>query len=394
MVAPKLLSAVAQTETTVLLTFDQPMKQDASFFNLVNYTVTPGHTVIVVAASNTDEALLTLGEGMLNGSSLTATVNAVLENALGEPMDGGFLSDAFTGLGIPPALASVVPTSDTTIRVTFDEPLQDNAALSDPDNYLLSIVSSGAIALSISQVVPEVTANPTYVDLTVNEMTDAADYQLTMGDSGGDIVDIPGTPLDTSDPSNTIDFVGTGTLPDVATAEVVGDRIRINFSEPMKKDAALTSPANYLFIPVTAGAAQLFFNEVVAPPAILNPTFVEIETSEMTDGATYDVVVNNGPGGPTDVSLNPISVTDTATFAGEGENPLVDLVVAVSKNRADVVFNEAMRNNLDINDPTRYTWDNGLVTLDVLEVTAQGVVKLSTNDQVPGVLYALTIDPI
>lgn len=393
MVAPKLVSAVAQSETTVLLTFDQAMKQDASFFNLVNYTVLPGHTVILVSAPNTDEALLTLGEEMLGGAGLTATVNAVLQNAIGESMDAGFLSDAFTGLGAPPVLVSVVPTSDTTIRVTFDEPLQEIAPLSDPDNYVLSPISIGAVVLVISQIVPEAIANPTYVDLTVNEMTDTADYRLAMSNAGGDIVDVPGNALDTVNPANTVDFVGTGTLPDVASAEVIGDRIRINFSEPMRRDAALELAANYLFTPVTPGATQLFFDSISLPPVIAQPTFVEIEVSEMTDGATYDVTVNSGAGGPTDPGFNPISATDSATFLGEGIPPSVAQVIAVSKNRADVVFNEPMRNNADINNPAKYAFDNGLVTLDVLEVTSAGVVKLATSDQIPGILYTLVVTP-
>lgn len=390
MVAPKMLSAVAQSNgTQVLVTFDQAMLQNATFFNVANWAVTPGHAVSVVAGPTSATARLTITPEMLAGASLNvAAVN--IQNVLAEVIDPSFDDVNFTGVGVRPEVASVVATGDTTIRVTFTEGMTDNAALNASDNYVLSPVSGGAVPLVIAQVQPEVATNPTYVDLTVNEMTDGATYRLAMS---GTLLDAVGNLLDTGAPANTVDFTGSGTLPDVTTAVVLaGNIIRINFSEGMRRDSKLGNTANYLFTPVTAGAAQLFFSEVLVPN-LAAPSFVEIEVTEMTDGATYDVTVNSGAGGPTDLGFNPISASDTASFTGEGEAPTIAQVIAVSKNRADVVFSEPMLNNVDINDPSKYTWDNGLVTEDVLEVTAQGVVKLATNDQVPGVLYTLTATP-
>lgn len=389
MVAPKISSAVAQSNgLQVLVTFDQAMKQDAAFFNLVNWTVLPGHAVAVVAGPSVTTALLTITPEMLTAAALTVTVNTAVENILNEGMDPGFNSLAFNGLGISPEIASVVATGPNTIRVTFNEPMTDNAALIDAASYVFA-PSPGAVPLVITtSIIQEAVANPTFVDIPVNEMTDAADYTFSIA-AGAGLQDVVGNVIDPDAPNNIVVFVGNGTLPSVASAVVLaGGIIRINFDEPMRKDAQLSFAANYLFTPVTAGAAQLFFDEISVPD-IDNPTFVEISVSEMTDGATYDITVD----GPTDLGFNPIGVTDTATFIGEGVNPIIDLIVAVSKNRVDVVFSESMKNNIDINDPARYTWDNSLLTLDVLEVTPAGIVKLSTNDQVPGILYTLTVAP-
>lgn len=287
-----------------------------------------------------------------------------------------------------PKVSTVSSLAVGQVRVTFDQALLNNSALVAAANYTLT-PPIGAATLVISAVLPEGVANPTYVDLNVSEMTDAASYTCAVGDAGGAIENLTSEVLNPLDPANTKTFTGNGTLPTVSSAEVIGgDTIRVSFSEPMRKDALLSLPANYLFTPVTAGAAQLFFDSVSVPD-LDDPTYVDIEVSEMTNGATYDVTVN----GPTDKAFNPIGAPATASFTGEGANPYIESVIPVSKNRVDVVFSEAMLDNADINDPTKYTWNYGLTTLAVLEVTTAGVVKLSTSDQHPGTLYTLTVTP-
>ena len=49
-----------------------------------------------------------------------------------------------------------------------------------------------------------------------------------------------------------------------------------------------------------------------------------------------------------------------------------------------------MKDNIDIRDATNYVWDNGLVTLSVLDFD-NDTVKLATSEQVEGLLYQLTI---
>ena len=111
----------------------------------------------------------------------------------------------------------------------------------------------------------------------------------------------------------------------------------------------------------------------------------------MTDGANYEVSVSTIA--PTDLSFNTMDgAANTQPFVGVGEAPVIASVVGVSRNRADVVFSETMKDNADIREASRYTWDNGLQTLDVLDV-AGDTVQLVTSDQTPGVLYTLTVDP-
>lgn len=286
---------------------------------------------------------------------------------------------------VAPRISSVVALTPTSIRVAFSEPMTDDSALDLISNYVISVVSGGAAAVIVGSATPEAVANPTYVDLTTTEMTDGGDYRLTVSN-------VKDTSLNVIDPAyNSDDFAGLGSLPQLTSvAALTSKRVRLQFSEPMLKNAALRAAANYVLLPQTVGAAQIYYSEVVLPDVVA-PTFIDILTSEMTDGATYEATVLSP--GPTDLANNIVDPShQTATFAGVGDAPFVQEVIAVSKNRADVVFNEPMADNADLRDPSKYTWDNGLTTISVLSVDVN-TVSLVTSDQTPGVLYELTVAP-
>jgi hypothetical protein len=82
----------------------------------------------------------------------------------------------------------------------------------------------------------------------------------------------------------------------------------------------------------------------------------------------------------------------TASFTGDGDTPTVKLLIPQGANRVDVVFNEPMEDNTDIRNPAKYSFDNGLTVVSVLEFD-NDTVKLATSDQTPGTLYTLTIVP-
>src|SRR5690606_1945078 len=101
---------------------------------------------------------------------------------------------------------------------------------------------------------------------------------------------------------------------------------------------------------LTPGAATPYVQSVEVPEGITYPTYIDLLVSEMTIGASYEVVVSTA--GPTDRALNTVDPAgNTAAFSGVGANPLVSRVEAVGRNRADVIFNEPMRSNADIRDP-------------------------------------------
>lgn len=73
-----------------------------------------------------------------------------------------------------PDVASVVALTPTTIKVTFVYPALDNVALRSPASYRITP------ALTIHAVTPEVTANPTYVILQIDEQKDLQVYDLEL----------------------------------------------------------------------------------------------------------------------------------------------------------------------------------------------------------------------
>jgi hypothetical protein len=286
----------------------------------------------------------------------------------------------------PPKISSVVPLTSTSVRVNFDTGMVDNTALSDPNSYSIA-ASGGAAAVAINAATPEIAPNPTYADLTITEMTDGGSYELT----ATTIEDPLGQEID----SSPIAFTGQGTDPQVSSALAVNStKVRITFSEPMDRNGdELLSPANYSIAP-TAGAAAVFVTSVVATE--INPTEVELITSEMAEGGAYEVTVSDA-GGIRDAAKNPLdSGFTTAAFTGKGAAPEVLRIVPISSTRVDVVFNEPMRDNADIRDPANYVWDptlpagDGIETISVLDFDTD-TVQLVTSPQTEGVLYTLTI---
>lgn len=180
--------------------------------------------------------------------------------------------------------------------------------------------------------------------------------------------------------------VGRGLLvgSPLESIEVRGDgALRLRFTSRMTNNAALRNVSTYVLTTGTPGAVVPLVNKVV-PEDVLNPIYVDLQTDEHTDGALYDLAVT----GISD--KNGGAVAGSVSYTGEGTPPIIKQIIAVSTNRADVVFTELMLDNAQMRDPAQYVWDNGLTTIQVLEV-AGNTARLVTSDQTPGVLYTLTI---
>jgi hypothetical protein len=69
----------------------------------------------------------------------------------------------------------------TTLRIHFNLPVFDNAALRNPDNYLVTPftpASDPRPQLGVYSATPQVTQFPTYVDIVVDEETTGQSYQV------------------------------------------------------------------------------------------------------------------------------------------------------------------------------------------------------------------------
>jgi hypothetical protein len=168
-------------------------------------------------------------------------------------------------------------------------------------------------------------------------------------------------------------------------------KIRITFDRPMKKNSALTNIYNYEITPAPSAAPISY--SVITPESIASPRYVDVVLdTEMTNNGTYNLEIATVDG-PIDNNGNPLTAdTNTDIFFGLGELPEILSVKAVSQNRVDVIFTESMEDNLEIRDKTNYTFDKGLLVLDVLDLVSD-TIQLVTSDQTPGELYTLTVVP-
>lgn len=281
-----------------------------------------------------------------------------------------------------PELSSATPQSSTVVRLAFSEPVPNDAALIDVENYVFTSPSGAAVLAPLS-VSPEAVAEPTYVDVTVNEMTDGAAYEVEVEN----LEDVYGNAITGASASAV--FSGEGSLPTLVSAVALGSKkIRLTFSENMLP-SSLGSILGYSISPVTSGAALVYVESVSVPDTPTN-LFVDLTVSEMTNGATYEARVSDQIGA-TDLAYNHADPgANTDQFTGVGSLPGVKLLIPQGLNRVDVIFTEVMFDNADIRNPANYVFDNGLEVLAVLEFYGD-TVKLSTSDQTPGTLYTLTV---
>lgn len=71
-----------------------------------------------------------------------------------------------------PSIASVTRVSPTVIRITFDRAMRLNVALVTAANYVIDP------SLVVLNVTPEPVAQPTYVDLTLEEQLQGESYDI------------------------------------------------------------------------------------------------------------------------------------------------------------------------------------------------------------------------
>lgn len=117
------------------------------------------------------------------------------------------VSGSFVGLGVDPRVASAVALASNSVRVTFTELMEANAALTNVANYVLT-PDVGSSARTVTAVTVEGTAPSPYVVLTLDgTLTPGSDnYQLLVTN----VEDAAGNPLDLA--FDTVDFSGPPTL--------------------------------------------------------------------------------------------------------------------------------------------------------------------------------------
>lgn len=166
--------------------------------------------------------------------------------------------------------------SSTKIRIDFDEPVLINDALTDPNSYDFQPITGGAeeiFAQSIS--LPPGQSTPSYIEVTVNEMTNDAEYE---GAIIGAVVSATGRPVY----GEYILFAGKGDSPTVVLVLAIDkNTVEVQFSETMENNSAILDSSNYSF---DGGL-------VVQSVESLEGSLVTLKTSDQTEGQLYNLTV-------------------------------------------------------------------------------------------------------
>lgn len=361
-------SVVSASENGIRVDFDQAMQQDAIFYATSSWTVA-GHTVLSVNSKlGASVALLELGEEMLTGASISVTVDPALRSdGVGEAMDPFHLSTTFVGEGIAPNCIFAGAVDPRTIQLSFDELLSGTSSVR---------VSRGSTELEVSSV--EVYDGDLILVHLAEEMLDGADHVVRWLGA----FDLAGNAS-----TGTRTIVGLGSLPGISTSSLNGRRLTITFSEEMRQDAALRSRFSYGIRATLPGSAAAFVERVVSTSALE----VNLDLSEMTIGATYQIVVL----GPCDLAGNPMDEgANFDEFVGLGSTPTLVEVRAIGPNLVDAIFSVGMKDNAALRETSRWQFDGGIKVLQVMpDATDRRVVHIAVDGWIPGVEYTLTIDP-
>ncbi|HEX7039870.1 MAG TPA: hypothetical protein VF202_07165, partial [Trueperaceae bacterium] len=327
--APIVASAIALSNTTVLVTFADPNNGkpadmgsgalEPAYYEIAN----PGLDVLGVAyaSGGKDHARVVLTTSSMSDLTYTVKVTNVL-SAAGSKLVDPFLNTAtFRGITegdqVPPQVTEVYATDNKTVVVRFSEPVSDNAV--DPTKYVI-VDSEGNPLPVVSVVLDEYKVQAT---LTTWPMTSGVDYRLVevVG-----ITDRNGNPL-VIGPGSPPVFVGApvnpgedGVPPRVLGANSIDStHVVVTFSEPVY---GAGDPQKY-----SIADRDTFRSETLSPQSVLLVVDATVSASRRTVTLTtrqqseivYALTVTD----VTDVAGNHIAPPDRdhpfqVTFLGTG----------------------------------------------------------------------------
>jgi hypothetical protein len=245
---PALETAVALSNTTVLLTFSERLDQ-ASAQTVGFYRIAAPDLAITAAVLQTDQISVLLTTGSQANTQYTVTVTNVHGRLGGAPIDPAHDTASFTGIppfdNVAPQLLSAQATNSTTVLLTFSEPL---LSLSNPLDNPAEDASNYSLAPAVTVIGAKLNQSKTQVLLTTLPLAEGIPFTLTVAN----VKDLAGNLIDPAHHSATFTFQGQAGLNDSDLPRVVGaastgnNGIVVQFSRPMGDSA--TNPANYVIV--------------------------------------------------------------------------------------------------------------------------------------------------
>jgi len=213
-----------------------------------------------------------------DGADYTLTVDPAVVDQQGDSVED---PDPYVGQGVQPQISSVAALNATSVRLTFDEPMDLNSGeLTEAANYTITPQTAGAAAAVINSVTAGLGSTPTYVDLDTSEHTEGATYEVAVVTSG-EIRDAAYNPIDPAGAADT--YTGEGDAPTLLRVEPVSStRVDLVFSESMRDNTTVRDPAQYIW---DNGLTTLAVLE-------LDGDTVKLVTTEQTEGLLYNLTIS------------------------------------------------------------------------------------------------------
>jgi hypothetical protein len=335
-------SAVAMDQNTIRISYSGEVKHASAenlddALNPANYDftgdveLTPASVDLVTGNPTVVDVNIT-GE-QTTGESYSVAVSNVL-TAKDEELSQSTAN--FVGAGVNPELSSVEVLLPRKIRVFFNELMTHNLALTTPGNFTFTGGLVAAAPLSANDV-----GGVTRVDVPFTGTVVHGEEYLV---EAAGIIDLALNPLDTENDTGTFN----GLSPEVVSAAIVAGKVRVTFNCEVKHSDD-EDPLDALYATGWSVVGPDAIGVVSVALVTASPTVVDLELeTEMTDGAEYTVTATCQyiSGGVLEV--------DHAHFTGEAEVPRLSLVDFVAPDQLWFIFNEKMKNDSALNNPSSY----------------------------------------
>jgi cysteine-rich repeat protein len=270
-----------------------------------------------------------------------------------------------------PRMLSATSTSPTTVLVTFDEPLDSEAA--DPTHY--DVGPDLAVTAAVQ------TEYQTQVLLTTTLQSAGTEYTLEVGG----LRDRARNAIDPAHDTTT--FLGISSELFLETAIALSStEVLLTFSEPMD-EATLENVANYsLTDPDTDVDVDI---TVIGAVAGADGRTVVLTTTPQAN-ILYQIVVTNVRGADGEFLIDP--TRNTALFQGippdDFDAPRVVSAVSVGDQGVLVTFSEPLR--VESADAANFGIEPELDVIDAVLTAQENQILLTTSVQLADVLYTVT----
>ena len=318
---PALQTAVALSNTSVLLTFSERLDQ-ASAETLGFYRISAPDLAITGAALQADQISVRLTTQSQANTQYTVTVTNVRGRLGGAPIDPTQNTASFSGIpafdNVAPRLLSARATNSTNVLLTFSEPL---LSLSNPLDNAAEDASNYSLSPSVVVIGAQLNEAKTQVLLTTLPLAEGVPYMLTVAN----VKDLAGNLIDPAHPSATFTFQGQAGLDDKDLPRVVGaastgnNGVIVQFSRPMGNSAI--SPGNYVVVQADVNPEVGFLTVTGAAFTGPDRTAVALTTLSQNE-VVYDITAVNVrdfiglPMAPKQIIAGVLLDPSTASFPG------------------------------------------------------------------------------